>query len=405
MNQEFQSRTINRLTSGYRINSSADDAAGLSVANKYRNDVTSLMQGVRNANDGISTLQIVDGGLNNVSKMLDRMTTLATQSASATFEGDRSILQTEYSSLIGEINRQASNVGLSSTSTAAGRYNKDINVFIGGGATAGNSSVSIDLSGATNLVDATGLNLTGTTIAGSTQQVTLSGVDYSGGTLYLATGSSQDYTFNTASGARTVSLQGDANGLLGSEIVSQLNTGLAGTGITASLDKSTGFLKLASSGSFSASVAASVGAGTQVQAAVASTAAVVNTGAFNFDGGLVTAITVAPQTVTFTPAGGSAVVVTLGTGDSVNTTFNNLKTALAGSGIDVIRSGSNVSFQSTKDFTVDRNASGTSSQHLRAITTRSSAWKSKVSRQGLQSVRCCWMWVRRSGVSSPSRNS
>src|SRR3954453_15787549 len=86
---DFQSRTIARLTSGYRINQSGDDAAGLAVANKYRSDVAELTQGVRNANDGLSTLQIIDGGLNQIRKMLDRLTTLATQSASSTFEGNR----------------------------------------------------------------------------------------------------------------------------------------------------------------------------------------------------------------------------------------------------------------------------------------------------------------------------
>src|SRR5450432_3655007 len=82
--QQLQSTTIQRLTSGYRINQSGDDAAGLAVANQYRSDTAELTQGVRNANDGISTLQIIDGGLNNISKVLDRMKTLATQSASST---------------------------------------------------------------------------------------------------------------------------------------------------------------------------------------------------------------------------------------------------------------------------------------------------------------------------------
>src|ERR1700681_3096282 len=106
VNGMFQSRTIQRLTSGYRINSSGDDAAGLAVANEYRSHVAELNQGVRNANDGVSTLQIVDGGLNNISTMLDRMKTLATESASTTFTGNRATLDTEYQTLLGEINRQ-----------------------------------------------------------------------------------------------------------------------------------------------------------------------------------------------------------------------------------------------------------------------------------------------------------
>lgn len=88
VNNEFQSRTIERLTTGYRINASGDDAAGLAVANKFRSDIAELMQGVRNANDGVSALQVIDGGLNNVSKMLDRLKTLATQSATTTFTGN-----------------------------------------------------------------------------------------------------------------------------------------------------------------------------------------------------------------------------------------------------------------------------------------------------------------------------
>src|SRR5512147_2070653 len=89
VNSDFQSRTIQRLTSGYRINSSGDDAAGLAIANSFRADTQELTQGVRNSNDGISQLQIIDSVLNNIGKMLDRMKTLATQSASSTFTGDR----------------------------------------------------------------------------------------------------------------------------------------------------------------------------------------------------------------------------------------------------------------------------------------------------------------------------
>src|SRR5215210_2026757 len=107
MTTDFQGRTISRLISGYRINQSGDDAAGLAVANKFRSDVAELTQGVRNANDGLSTLQIIDGGLSNISKILDRLKTLATQSASSTFEGDRSTLNTEYQDLMKEIDRQA----------------------------------------------------------------------------------------------------------------------------------------------------------------------------------------------------------------------------------------------------------------------------------------------------------
>ena len=112
VNSQFQSQTITRLTSGYRINSSADDAAGLAVANGLRSDTAELTQGVQNANNGVSILQIIDGGLNNISNILDRLKTLATESASSTFSGDRATLNNEYQSLLTEITRQASNIGL-----------------------------------------------------------------------------------------------------------------------------------------------------------------------------------------------------------------------------------------------------------------------------------------------------
>ncbi|OYW07662.1 MAG: flagellin, partial [Acidobacteriia bacterium 12-62-4] len=86
-----------------RIIASGDDAAGLAIANGFRSDQAVLSQGVRNANDGLSTLQTLDGGINNISKLLDRARTLATQSASGTFTGDRGVLNTEFSSVIGEI--------------------------------------------------------------------------------------------------------------------------------------------------------------------------------------------------------------------------------------------------------------------------------------------------------------
>jgi flagellin len=70
VNSTFQELTIQRLTPGYRINSSGDDAAGL-AANRFRSSVAELTQGVRNANDGVSQMQIIDGGLNNISQILN----------------------------------------------------------------------------------------------------------------------------------------------------------------------------------------------------------------------------------------------------------------------------------------------------------------------------------------------
>jgi len=158
---DLQSKTINRVTSGLRIVASGDDAAGLAIANSFRSDEAVLSQGIRNANDGLSTLQIIDGGINNISKLLDRARTLATQSASGTFTGSRSVLNKEFQSLINEINRQAQAIGLDS----GGIFAKSLSVFIGGGKSNGgvtaieNGSVSVDLTNST--VDAQSLGLSG----------------------------------------------------------------------------------------------------------------------------------------------------------------------------------------------------------------------------------------------------
>ena len=107
ISSEFQQKTINRVTSGLRIISSGDDAAGLAIANSFRSDRTVLVQGVRNINDGLATLQTIDGGLNNISQLLDRARTLAAQSASGTFTGERAVLNSEFQSVISEIDRQS----------------------------------------------------------------------------------------------------------------------------------------------------------------------------------------------------------------------------------------------------------------------------------------------------------
>jgi flagellin len=172
-NTNFQSQTIQRLTSGYRINSSGDDAAGLAVANLYRANIAELNQGVRNANDGTSILQIIDGGLNNISTILDRLKTLATESATGTFSGDRDTLNNEFTTLLTEIDRQAANIGLSSAGSDASKYNTDpIGVYIGGGDNQSDAQVTIDLSGAANQVDSSGLAIDASTVDTSDNALT-----------------------------------------------------------------------------------------------------------------------------------------------------------------------------------------------------------------------------------------
>jgi flagellin len=104
--QSTLGKALQRLSSGLRINSAADDAAGLAIAERFTTQVRGLNQAVRNANDGISMLQTAEGALSTVSESLRRIRELAVQAANATnSESDRAALQREVEQLTQEVDR------------------------------------------------------------------------------------------------------------------------------------------------------------------------------------------------------------------------------------------------------------------------------------------------------------
>jgi flagellin len=153
-------RALSRLSSGFRINQSGDDAAGLAVANSYRNDVAIMNQGVRNANDGLSKLQIKDSALSNIATILDRMATLATQAASASNGVDISKLSTEFNTLTSEIDREAA-VATMTTSAS-------FSVFVSSETTVSNGAIS----GTIGAVETADLLITQTTFSSAAQAQT-----------------------------------------------------------------------------------------------------------------------------------------------------------------------------------------------------------------------------------------
>ena len=97
-----------RLSSGMRINSAADDAAGLAIRELMRADIAALNQGVRNANDAISLIQTADGALGVIDEKLIRMKELAEQAATGTYTSDqRLMIESEYQAMASEITRIA----------------------------------------------------------------------------------------------------------------------------------------------------------------------------------------------------------------------------------------------------------------------------------------------------------
>jgi flagellin len=102
-------KSLQRLSSGLRINSAADDAAGLAISEGMKAQIRSMNQAVRNANDGVSFVQVAEGSLNEVSNILGRMRELSTQAATGTVDSaQRGYINSEFGRLAQEITRIAS---------------------------------------------------------------------------------------------------------------------------------------------------------------------------------------------------------------------------------------------------------------------------------------------------------
>lgn len=371
VNSTFQSKTIEELTSGYRINSSSDDAAGLAVANQFRDNISELTQGVQNANNAVGTLQIIDGGLSNISQMLDRLKTLATESASGTFTGNRTTVNNEYQTLLGEIDRQATNINLNSAtgSTAAGSSVTNLLTYIGGAASANsNAEVGVDLSA--GAVDTKGLALNGTSVIGG-------GVGFSGDTRNLndanATflkggGNTETFTFTYVDQNGNLqqnvaaTVNSTASGYTGQQAVAAVNTALATagiTGITASIG-SNGNIQFGGNVAFRvAETHSAADSSTYSNITNSVTANVYNSGVYTLDANFTDMTAGTPATigqqVTFS-VGGKTYTSTLNVADNTAaataTDINTNTTGLNAAGIFAIADGSKVLLTSANAFTV-----------------------------------------------------
>jgi flagellin len=123
INATAQSKSIEKLSSGLRINRAGDDAAGLSISEKMRAQIRGLNQASRNAQDGISLIQTAEGALNETHAILQRMRELAVQAANDTYvDNDRSYIQAEIKQLTAEINRIASTTEFNTQKLLDGTY-------------------------------------------------------------------------------------------------------------------------------------------------------------------------------------------------------------------------------------------------------------------------------------------
>ena len=156
-----QAKSTEKLSSGYKINRAADDAAGLAISEKMRRQIRGLSQASENAQDGISCVQTAEGALAEVHDMLQRMNELAVQSANGTnMSTDRSYLQSEVDALIAEIDRVATSVTFNEQNLLDGTF-KDVALQVGSeGDTSNTISVTIEK------MDSTGLTVNGLKIDG-----------------------------------------------------------------------------------------------------------------------------------------------------------------------------------------------------------------------------------------------
>ena len=125
-----QAKSSEKLSSGYRINRAADDAAGLTISEKMRKQMRGLDQASTNAQDGVSAVQTAEGALTEVHSMLQRMNELATQAANGTnSESDREAIQNEITQLTTEIDRVAETTKFNETYLLKGNGKTTTNVI------------------------------------------------------------------------------------------------------------------------------------------------------------------------------------------------------------------------------------------------------------------------------------
>ena len=156
-------KSMEKLSSGLRINRAGDDAAGLAISEGLKADIRALDQASRNAADGISLVQTGEGSLDEVSSILLRMKELAEQSLTGTLSNtDRSFLDAEFTSLMSEVDRIAAATEFNGVSLLDGTLDVDIQVGID---TTANSQVGVALT-------AQAMNSAGLTVAAGVANVT-----------------------------------------------------------------------------------------------------------------------------------------------------------------------------------------------------------------------------------------
>jgi flagellin len=248
--------TIQRLSSGLRINSAKDDAAGLSISNKFTSQIRGLNQGIRNANDGISLAQTAEGALAETGDILQRIRELAIQSANGSQSGtERTALQAEVSQLQSEINRIAETTSFGGRKLLDGTFGTE-SFQVGSSA---NETISVSLSNArstnigTNAVSSDG-----------TASASVAAANARPDNLVAA----QNLTVAGSLGSSVLSI---AAGATGDSIETQVNAVSANTGVNATARTTATIGGLSAAGTFAFTIgtrSGNTGSGTNFSATI-----------------------------------------------------------------------------------------------------------------------------------------
>jgi flagellin len=228
--QSSLSTAMQRLSSGLRINSAADDAAGLAISDQMTTQINGLDQAGRNANDGISLAQTADGALSSITSNLQRIRELAVQSANSTNSAsDRADMQTEASSLLSEIDRVANTTQFNGVNLLNGSFTA-ATFQVGANA---NDTITIP-----SLVDANTASLSSVTAAnGQSSAVT--------GITSLGAVGAGALVINGVDVGASIAAAGTAQQRV-SQVVDAINSTSTTTHVNAAFDSSTGHIVLSS---------------------------------------------------------------------------------------------------------------------------------------------------------------
>jgi len=239
-----QATALERLSSGLRINSAKDDAAGLAISERFTAQIRGLNQAVRNANDGVSLAQTAEGALDEVTNNLQRIRELSVQSANATnSSSDRAALQSEVSQLLAEVNRVAGQTSFNGVKVLDGSFSSQSFQV---GANAG-ETISID-----SIVDARTASL-------GSHSLTSAGTDINAvdtaasGAVTNGVAQETDLTITTADGGTTSAFGYAANS--GADgIAAAINANAGSIGVSATASNSATLSGVSSAGALSFSL-------------------------------------------------------------------------------------------------------------------------------------------------------